>query len=156
MAPLAQAVELFPGLFHLGENSPRVDEELLAGLRKHDGFAQPVQKTTLNLALEGFDRVADRRLRQMQFSRGSGEGTGLCQGHKRAQLPAVERRVQVLARRHDLLFNSIFSPAPGADGKPAASLPAWCAPMNFVRREFALGQTPFASGSFPCAIAPLW
>jgi hypothetical protein len=48
-------------------------EKLLAGLREHHRFAHPVQKPTADLLFERLHRMADRRLRQVQFLRRQGE-----------------------------------------------------------------------------------
>ena len=68
-APFAQMVERFAGLTHLCQNLLRVVKQLFTSLGEQNFFAHPVQKATTHVLLQRLHRVADRRLREIEFLR---------------------------------------------------------------------------------------
>ena len=57
-------------------------QQLLAGLREHHLFAQPVQKATADIALERFHGVADAGLSEVELARGEVEPLALAIGDR--------------------------------------------------------------------------
>jgi hypothetical protein len=87
--------QCFPRVFHFLQYFRRVMQKLFPRLGQHNFFAQPVQKATPDIAFQRFHRVADARLREVQFSRGLGEAARACQHAKRPDLPAVKGAVHL-------------------------------------------------------------
>ena len=73
-------------------------QQLLARLCEYYLFAHPVQKATARILFQRLHRVADRRLRQVQFPGCQRKTPRLRQGGERPQLFAVKRLVHARIR----------------------------------------------------------
>ena len=95
MTSLAQVAQALAGHTHFGKDTFGVAEQLFTRLREYCGFAQSVQKTTLQFALKCLNRVTNSGLRQMQFLRRFGEGTSARERDKGPQWSAIQRQLHL-------------------------------------------------------------